>query len=41
VKPGGGRTHQCILDKKEELSEGCRKVDMRGVWVEEGCRRAD
>jgi hypothetical protein len=27
VKPGGGRTHQCILDKKEELSEGCRKAE--------------
>jgi hypothetical protein len=31
VKPGGGRTHQCILDKKEELSEGCRRAEFTEV----------
>jgi hypothetical protein len=27
VKPGGGRTHQCILDNKEKLSEKCRRAE--------------
>jgi hypothetical protein len=34
VKPGGGRTHQCILDKKEELSEGCRRAEFNAATKE-------
>jgi hypothetical protein len=31
VKPGGGRTHQCILDHKEKLSEKCRRAEFTDV----------
>ena len=34
IKPGGGRTHQCILDNKEKLSEKCRRAEFTADTAE-------